>query len=179
MRHHPTVLMLILGVATLASVACGGSSSSGGGSGTSQTEEGFCASRSSRQTACAPDGGGGVSFSRESCGKDYRCTVAIARAPDAYFACRTQTDCNASTSDDTCLARSAAGVSRPEADTCAKKYASCKAAGGKTFDDELCSALPALRDDVLAKLAPCFDKDCKEVGPCVDATAKAISIDCD
>ncbi len=163
------------------SAACGGGSSNS--SATTQTEDAYCQARESRITACAGDSGVSVgSFDRNDfrrgCGRDYRCAVAVAANPDAYFSCRSNTNCARDTESDDCLSQSARGIVRPESDVCAKKYASCKAAKEKTFDDDTCAGLNAMRDDVVGKVVACLDRPCGEIEDCVEATLEAISPDC-
>ena len=163
-------------VGVVLTVACGGATSGS----VSLTEESYCQGREKCATDCAGDSGMVTSaFRRSDCGKDYRCKLAIAANPNGYFSCRTDGDCRASSSDDSCLAKSATGMFRPEADTCAKKYASCKSSKEKAWDDDLCSLISAFRDNVVTSLATCFEKPCGEVGECLEASIKAVSLDCD
>lgn len=167
----------VLAASLATAFACGGSTGSPAGGTASQTEAQWCDARQSRAAKCAVDSGVAPSFDRAKCGREYRCTVAVAAAPDAYFACRTNADCSAKTSGDYCEAQSAVGRTSPGAETCAKKYAECKAAGGATFSDETCS-LAAERDDVAAKVLACVDGPCDQVSDCVKALKKAVAPDC-
>jgi len=159
----------------------GTSGSSGTSGGIVRAESTYCSDRETLTKACAADSGvdaGSITFDQKSCGEEYRCYGALLASPDAYLACRTNPDCSASKSKDTCLAKAGEGRTTDKADACAKKYAECKAAGGKSFDDETCAALRSLAPDPLAKVAACLDKPCDQVSACMDATVTAISPDC-
>lgn len=176
--------LLLTATASACSGGVGGtvsSSSSGSSGGVVRAESTYCSDRESQAKACAADSGvdaGSLTFDRNSCAADYRCYGALLAAPDAYLACRTNPDCSASKSKDTCLAKAGEGRTTDKSDVCAKKYAECKAAGGKSFDDETCGALRSLAPDPLAKVAACLDKPCDQVSACIDATVTAISPDC-
>jgi|GEM_PF-5951842 len=161
-------------------VACSGNtagSSSGVGI-VSRTEAQYCADRESRVTTCAADSGTSVVFDRSGCGRDYRCRTVLLAAPDAYLSCRTNPDCGARTSDDSCLGEAGRGRSTAEADRCAKRYAECKASGGKGFDDDSCPVFPAIEPSALVKLTACLDKPCEQIEDCLEATVKALHPDC-
>jgi hypothetical protein len=171
-------LSLSTTVAVLAACS-GGTGGTTGGGGTTQTAQSYCDNRESVSASCQSDAGSGFTFNRNDCNDDYTCAVALYVAPDAYFACRTNTDCAVRRGSDSCLAESAQGRTVPQADPCAKKYAACKAAGGKSFDDDTCPVLNALNDSALTKIAACLDKPCDQISECVKATVKAISPGCD
>jgi len=162
-------------------VACSGGSGGGTG-GATTTEDGYCTTKFERAQRCAGDGGSTITDNRSLCGSEYRCKVQILANPDSYFACRTKAECRGAGNEagnEACTTQSAGGATRPESDTCAKKYAACKSAGGKSsFDNDTCPELNALRTDVLSKVMPCFEKACNEVGDCVEATLNAAAPDC-
>jgi hypothetical protein len=160
-------------------VACSGGSGGGTG-GATTTEDGYCTTKFERAQRCAGDGGSTITDNRSLCGSEYRCKVQILANPDSYFACRTNAECSSANEarNKACTTQSAGGATRPESDTCAKKYAACKNAGGKSFDNDTCPELNALRTDVLSKVMPCFEKACNEVGDCVEATLNAAAPDC-
>jgi hypothetical protein len=178
------VVLASVVVAVLGFAACdSGTSSSGGASGgagvASQTLQTYCDARETRSNQCVPDGSTPTTFSRTRCTSEYNCALAAYANPDAYLTCRTNPDCAASNSDDKCLSQSAGGRVVALSDVCAKKYASCKSQGSKTFDDDTCPLLNAIGDAVNAKLAPCFDKACAEIGDCLESSLKAAANDCD
>jgi hypothetical protein len=159
-------------------LACGGSSSTSSGSGSlAFSAQSYCDQREARSKNCAPDGAVFV-FDRNGCTKDYECSVALYASPDAYFRCRTNPDCQVSASDDRCQGQAGQGAASPQADACAKKYAECKAAGGKTFDSDTCPALGAMNASAKPKIYACIEKPCDQISDCIKATAKVISPSC-
>lgn len=175
---HSKFLLCSFSLGLVTSLACSGGSSEVGANGATTSEEGYCSALSRRAQRCTADSGVPVTDKRASCGKDYRCNVALLSRPDAYFACRTKSECTGA-GNEACTAQAAGGAGRPEADTCAKRYASCKSAGGKSFDNDTCPTLSAVRADALARIMPCFDKPCGDIDDCVVATVNAFAPDCD
>lgn len=98
--------------------------------------------------------------------------------PDSYLSCRSNQDCNAG-GDDDCMRQSAGTRVVPISDVCAKKYAECKAAGGKAFDDDTCPILNALNDSTNDRIGSCFDKPCDQIGDCIEASYEAAAPACD
>lgn len=160
------------GSGTFTGTSSGSSGSSGGSVATSYSEDQYCSLRENRTISCVGDGA--TAFDRASCQKDYRCHVRISVSPDSYFGCRASKDCAAKSSDDYCMGVAATGRSTPEADACAKKYAECKAAGGKSFSDDNCGIMNALEPGTLSLLAACVAKPCEQIEDCLDATEETI-----
>lgn len=157
--------------------------------------EDFCGKLKARYDACpsegtvtsssGPDGGTQTPtrdpFSQTRCTDDHAClTAAFENAvTNAYLDCASNTDCTVRTSkcDEQAFA---SGTHATEADTCAKKYAACKAEkGSSSFTDDYCVNVRGLNSDTLSKAMPCFDKPCDQVKDCFKATLKATSPTCD
>jgi hypothetical protein len=174
--------LLTLGAGFAASlalvVACsGGTTNTGGSGGTTFVAQSYCDQREARTKSCAPDGAVLPPYDRGGCTRDYDCAVALLANPDGYLRCRSNPDCSQSTSDDRCSAQAAVGTA-PQADACAKKYAECKSAGGKTFSDDTCGSLNALNASSQQKVYACIEKPCDQIRDCIDATVKAIHPSC-
>ena len=158
-------------------IACGGGSGSTTGA-TSQTSTSYCDSREARSKKCLPDGATPTTFNRGSCTEDYDCAIATLVNPDGYLSCRSNQDCN-SGGDDECMRQSAGNRTVPLSDVCAKKYAECKAAGGKAFDDDTCPILNALNDATNDRIGTCFDKPCDQISDCIKVSYEAAAPACD
>ncbi len=180
-----TAAVATIGVSIVgASASC--SSGSGGisANGVTLSAVSYCDKREARSKSCAGDTGVAFDagpYNRDSCTKDYNCAAAVQKNPDGYLSCRSNPDCSAKTSDDNCLAQGASAVpagSVPLTDVCAKKYAACKSAGGKSFDDGTCPILPTFVQPLLDRLGTCFDKPCDQVKDCLSSTYAAFSPDC-
>ncbi len=178
--------VLVFGSVGLLAMACS----------SAPTVEDYCGKLKARYDACpggsgfqdpAPSVDGGTTptptrpaFNQAACEKSHRCLTALFdnKVTNDYLACASNTECSASTSncDDNALS---AGPNATEADVCAKKYAACKAGKDGDFDDDICGSVKALNSDTLSKVMVCFDKPCKEIDDCVEATTQAISADCE
>lgn len=160
------------------------------------TVEDYCGKLKARYDACpntgttnadpAPLPDGGVAprpqrpaFNDAACTKSHSCLTALydTAMVNKFLDCASNTDCavNVSRCDDDAIA---AGPNPTEADTCAKKYAECKA-GPKGFDDDICVSIRGLNSDALSKVVPCLDKPCDQIDDCVEATVNTIAPGCD
>lgn len=174
---------LFLAAPVLAFVAC---------SSTPSVED-FCGKLKARYDACPSDGtivststpDGGTTtptrdpFNQARCTNDHACLTAVFEnaVTNSYLDCASNTDCSVRTSkcDEQAFA---AGTHATEADTCAKKYADCKASKS-SFSDDYCVNVRGLNTDSLSKVMTCFDKPCEQVKDCFKATLKAVSPACD
>jgi len=172
--------IVVVGAAVLGIVVAVGACTTGTGgvAGVARSQQQYCELREMRAKKCAPDGST-VSFSQSGCTNDYQCAVGIFAFPDAYIECRSSQDCAASVSDDRCITQSSGGRTVPASDKCTQKLAACKAAGGKSFDDDLCGVLGALVDGAVAQISSCFDQACDQVDDCVEAAVKRYTPSCD
>lgn len=160
------------------------------------TLEDYCGKLKARYDACPNTGGdtaepaplpdGGVAprpqrpaFNDAACTRSHTCLTTLYETAlvNKFLDCASNTDCSVSVSrcDDDAIS---AGSNATEADTCAKKYAECKA-GPKGFDDDICVSIRGLNSDTLSKVMPCIDKPCDQIDDCVEATVNTIAPGCD
>jgi hypothetical protein len=168
-----------VGVVALGSVAACSGTGSPNVSGVTATESSYCEQRAARSRNCAPDTGvvfdaGTSTGTSSACAEDFRCVVAIFAYPDAYLSCRSNPDCSASTGDNACAEKAAQGGSTADRDACLAKRTSCKDSGAKTFDDDTCALLPALKASVARDIMACVQQGCDVIAGCIKNVGEQI-----
>lgn len=146
--------------------------------GTTFTAASYCEQRQARTSKCSNPTGfdSGVvvvdaGASSSSCTKDFECTVAAFANPDAILTCRTNPDCSQSAGD-SCQEKAATG-STADRDTCLQRREQCKAEG-KSFSDDNCGILPALKPEIAQKILACAQGACDQVSTCFKNVEKEI-----
>lgn len=166
---------LVVGLLAACSAGSGGTTTPV--QGTTFTAQSYCEQRQARLSKCSNPSGidsgvvvdAGVSSS--SCTKDFECTVGAFANPDAIFTCKTNPDCSQSTGD-SCQEKSATGGTG-DRDTCLQRREQCKAEG-KSFDDDNCQILGALKPAIAQKIVACTQGACDQVSTCVKNVEKEI-----
>ena len=83
-------------------------------------------------------------------------------------------DCSASTGDNACAEKAAQGGSTADRDACLTKRASCKDTGAKTFDDDTCALLPALKAAAARDIMACVQQGCDLIARCIKNVGEQI-----
>ena len=171
-----------MGVAAILGLLAACSAGSGGTTtpvqGTTFTAQSYCEQRQARLSKCSNPTGSdagvvdaGTTSTSSSCAKDFECTVGAFSNPDAILNCRVNPDCSQSTGD-SCQEKSATGGTG-DRDTCLQRREQCKAEG-KSFSDDNCVILPALKPAIAQKIMACVQGPCDQVSTCVKNAEKEI-----
>jgi len=170
-----TEVAFVIGLLAACSAGSGGTTTPV--QGTTFTSASYCEQRQARLSKCSNPTGAdsgvvvdaGVSSS--SCTKDFECTVGAFANPDAIFTCKTNPDCTQS-SGDSCQEKAATGGTA-DRDTCLQRREQCRAEG-KSFSDDNCAILPALKSAVAQKIVACTQGPCDQVSTCFKNVEKEI-----
>lgn len=176
MRTKRIGVGIVVAMVVAVAACSAGSGSTTPGNGTGFTSQSYCEQRNARLQKCSPtfDSGvdsGVVYVNTSSCTKDYDCIVAAFSNPDAVLNCKVNPDCSQS-SGDSCNEKSSSGITT-DRDACLKRREECKAQG-KSFSDDNCVVLPALKPAVAQKLIACTQGACDQVSDCFKAVEKEL-----
>ena len=133
----------------------------------------YCSKIAERAQRCAPEPAKATPYDTARCEREATCLAPALRAVviTAYYDCLSGRACGVS--DDGCV--TTAAQNNPATQTgndfgtkCRDKYAACKAAKDKTFDDDNCFIGALISDEVATNLTRCMEKSCAESKTCVE-----------